>query len=117
VVIIVPGLYTFVSWYFVVQAVVIDEDRGLAAISRSAALVRGKWWRSLGVGICFVLPSVIASGVIGAAFTPLASAANSDAVIAVGQAVADTVTLPFLAIGATVYYMQLRVEAARTARP
>jgi hypothetical protein len=40
---IVPGLYIFVSWYFVVQAVVIDGDRGLAPIGRSARLVRGHW--------------------------------------------------------------------------
>ena len=31
---IVPGVYVFVSWYFVVQAVVIDGDRGFAAITR-----------------------------------------------------------------------------------
>ena len=52
---IVPGISIFVSWYFVVQAVVIDGDRGFAPIRRSAALVRGHWWQSAVVGIA--LPS------------------------------------------------------------
>ncbi len=54
---IVPGIYTFVSWYFVVQAVVIDNCRGLAPVSRSSALVRGRWWRTAGVGLVFLVPS------------------------------------------------------------
>jgi hypothetical protein len=108
---IIPGIYTFVSWYFVVQAVVLDGERGLAPISRSAALVRGNWWRSAGTGLAFLIPSAIATALIGAAFAPLASAANSDAVLVAGEIVADALTLPFLAIGATLYYLQLRERA------
>ena len=111
-----PGIYTFVSWYFVVQAVVIDGDRGLVPIARSSALVRGNWWRTAGAGLAFFLPSAVATALIGAAFAPLADAANSDAVLVVGEIIADAVTLPFLAIGATLYYLQLRDEATLRAR-
>jgi hypothetical protein len=113
---IVPGIYTLVSWYFVVQAVVIDNDRGLAPISRSSALVRGNWWRSAGIGLAFLIPSEGLAALIGAAFAPLASAANSQAVLVAGEIVADTLTLPFLAIGATLYYLDLRVAAAAAGR-
>jgi hypothetical protein len=113
---IIPGIYTLVSWYFVVQAVVIDNDRGLRPISRSSALVRGKWWRTAGVGLAFLIPSEGAAQLIGLAFNPIASAANSQAVLVVGELVADTLTLPFLAIGATLYYLQLRAEAAAASR-
>ena len=99
-------IYFLVSWYFVVQAVVIDGDRGLAPIARSAALVRGNWWRSAGVGICFLLIAALPrEAIIGASSTALASSANSYAVVVVGEIVADALTLPFLAIGATLYYL------------
>jgi hypothetical protein len=110
-ILIFPGIYTFVSWYFVVQAVVIDGERGLAPISRSSALVRGNWWRSAGVGLAFLVPSAIVTALIGAACAPLATATNSDAVLVAGEVVADALTLPFLAIGATLYYLQLRERA------
>jgi hypothetical protein len=111
-VLIFPGLYTFVSWFFVVQAVVIDKARGLAPIARSAALVRGRWWRTAGVGLSFFVPSAAATALIGAVAAPLAGAANSDAVLVGATVLADTLTLPFLAIGATLYYLELRAQAA-----
>ena len=117
-ILIVPGIYTFVSWYFVVQAVVLDNCRGLSPISRSSALVRGRWWRTAGVGLVFLIPTAGATALIGAAFAPLANAANSDAVLVLGEVVADVLTLPFLAIGATLYYLQLRsAPAAAVRRP
>ena len=72
-VLIFPGIFTFVGWYFVVQAVVIDNDRGLAPISRSSALVRGNWWRTFGIGVVFVVPSGVFTALIGTAFAPLAT--------------------------------------------
>lgn len=116
VLLIFPGIYTLVSWYFVVQAVVIDGDRGLAPIARSQQLVRGRWWRSVGVGLAFLVPTAVVTTVIGAAFAPLASASNSAAVLVVGEAVADAVTVPFMAIGATLYYLSLRESAVTPPR-
>jgi hypothetical protein len=111
-VLIIPGIYTLVSWYFVVQAVVIDGQRGLTPISRSSALVRGNWWRSAGVGLAFVVPSGVAQWVIiDPIFGAIASATNSDAVLVAGEIVAAAVTQPFVAIGATLYYLQLRERA------
>jgi hypothetical protein len=108
-----PGIYTFVSWYFVVQAVVIDGDRGIAPIARSAALVRGHWWQSLGTGVAFVfVAALVPQLVLDLAFTPVARAANSYAVVVVVVAIARVIALPFVAIGSTLYYLQLRDAAA-----
>jgi hypothetical protein len=111
-----PGIYFYVSWYFVVQAVVIEGDRGLAPISRSAALVRGYWWQSAAVGIAFQLVADVPALLIVTAFDALARAANTWALVVVGTAVASVVALPFLAIGATLYYLRLRDAAATVAR-
>jgi len=113
---IVPGIYVFVSWYFVVQAVVIDGDRGFAPVSRSAALVRGHWWQSAGTGVAFLLASYVPQLVLEYAFIPAARSANSYAVLVAALAVARVVTLPFVAIGATLYYLRLRDAGATQAR-
>jgi hypothetical protein len=111
---IVPGAYVFVSWYFVVQAVVIDGDRGLAPIRRSAALVRGHWWQSALTGVAFQLTALGPQVVIVYALTPLARSVNSYAVVVLADALASVVALPFLAIGASLYYLHLREASART---
>jgi hypothetical protein len=113
---IVPGLYIFVSWYFVVQAVVIDGDRGLAPIGRSARLVRGQWWQSAVTGVAFQLCALVPQVVVVYALTPLARSANSYAVVVLAAALASVIALPFLAIGASLYYLQLRDSADRLAR-
>jgi hypothetical protein len=113
---IVPGVYIFVSWYFVVQAVVIDGDRGFAPIRRSATLVRGRWWQSAIIGVAFQLTVLGPQVVIVYALEPLARSVNSYAIIVLAAALANVVVLPFLAIGASIYYLQLRDDAERSAR-
>jgi hypothetical protein len=99
-----------------VQAVVIDGDRGFAPIRRSASLVRGHWWRSAGTGAAFWLAALVPQVVIVYALTPVARSANSYAIVVIAGALASVIALPFLAIGATLYYLNLRDGAARAAR-
>jgi hypothetical protein len=114
---IVPGIYIFVSWYFVVQAVVIDGDRGLKPIARSAALVRGHWWQTAGTGLAFVfIAALVPQFVLNYAFTPVARSANSYAVVVLVVAIARVIALPFVAIGSTLYYLQLREAALAASR-
>lgn len=105
---VIPGIYLAVSWYFVVQAAVVDGVRGTATINTSTMLVRGRWWHSAGVGLCFQLCVGIPSLVAADVFESLARAANSDALIVIGNVLIDTIALPFVAIGATLYYLELR---------
>ena len=46
---IVPGIYLFVRWYFVPQAVVLEGARNTAALRASTRLVTGAWWRTFGL--------------------------------------------------------------------
>ena len=108
---IIPGIYVFVSWYFVVQAVVIDGDRGFDPIRRSAALVRGAWWRSAAVLLALFIVVAVPSQILALAFEALARSANSEAVVVAGNVVGFSITLPFLAIGVTLYYLRLRENA------
>ncbi|MGD0197976.1 MAG: hypothetical protein ABSC56_08735 [Solirubrobacteraceae bacterium] len=109
---IIPAIYIVVSWYFVVQAVVIDRCRGFGAVAMSSSLVRGHWWHTAAVVVCLELLTGIAAVVVAAAFEAAAKAANSDALIILGSIIVDTIALPYVAIGATLYYLELRDRAA-----
>ena len=114
-VLVIPGIYVAVSWYFAVQAVSVDGRRGFAAITTSADLVRGHWWHSAGVGVCYFMVLLFASVVPEEIFGSLAIATDSYALVVVGAVVLDTVVLPFIAIGSTLYYLELRVRAGMPA--
>jgi hypothetical protein len=114
-ILVLPGIYVFVSWYFAVQAVAVDGRRGFAAIRMSAEVVRGNWWRSLGVGMFYFVVLLFVSVVPRDVFASLAVAADSYAVEVVGTAVVDTLALPFLAIGSTLYYLELRSRSGAAA--
>jgi hypothetical protein len=114
---ILPGIYLLVSWYFVVQAVVIDGDRGFAPIIRSAGYVRRRWWRTAGLLLALQLGAAIPAELIVLIFTSLARSANAEAIVVLGNIVGFALTLPFQAIGTTLYYLQIREAAAQAGRP
>ena len=114
---IVPAVYIAVSWYFIAQAVVLDDRRGFAAIARSAELVRGRWlWAAL-TGLTFQLAILIPQALAAVAFDDAARAVDSTAVLVAGDIVVQTFSLPFVAIGATLFYLDLRAAPSPAARP
>lgn len=108
---IIPAIYLYFSWYFVVQAVVIDGARGFGAVMMSSALVRGHWWHTAGVVVCLELLIGIPALVVSTGFAALATLVDSDAITILGTVLVDTVALPFVVIGATLYYLELRERA------
>jgi hypothetical protein len=108
---VIPGIFLAVSWFFVVQAVAIDRRRGLSAIRLSAALVRGRWLHTAAVGASFLIVLLFAALIPEYVFGSLAIVTNLYVLAVVGAIVADTVVLPFLAIGSTLYYLDLRSRA------
>lgn len=114
-ILILPGIYLYVSWYFVVQAVAVDGHRGVGAAMASAAAVRGRWLHTAGVLISLQLLADAANLLVATLFASLATAVNSDALVIVGNVLVDTVMLPFVAVGATLYYLELRERAGLAA--
>lgn len=69
VLLIIPGIILALSFAFVMQALVWDGDRGVAALQRSRFYVRGRWWsvawRFIFLGICVIavtLPAYLFEG-------------------------------------------------------
>jgi hypothetical protein len=108
---VVPGVYVAVRWYFVAQAIVVDDRRGFAALARSGELVNGNWWLALGAGLLFNLVVAIPAQIVDLVFDAAARAVDSEALLVVGQIAYQAFSLPFVAIGGTLFYLRLRDQA------
>ncbi len=101
--------FLLVSWFFYVQAIMLEGRRGpREALGESRQLVKGSWWRIFGIGIGFfallivVNIAAIIPGAIVSTFNPLAGTL----LISIAGAVAT----PISYIGATVVYCDLRAR-------
>jgi hypothetical protein len=103
-----PGIYLFVRWYFVPQAVVLERARDVGALRASGRLVAGEWWRTFGMVVLVNVLAILAAVVLGAPFTAAADAADRAVWSLAGQIVAAAVTQPFAALFATLLYFDLR---------
>ena len=105
----IPLFFFFlVSWFFVDQAIILENRGPIAALRRSRALVRGSWWRVFGIGVVYIAVFMALSLV---SFIPI-GLFNADAP-SVGQAVSaiwSTLLTPIMHIGATLVYFDLRVR-------
>jgi hypothetical protein len=107
-ILIVPGVYLFVRWYFVPQAVVLEGARGASALRASGRLVEGTWWRTLGL---IVLVNVVVLVIALALSTPFRAAAdNADRALwaLIGEIALGSLVQPFGALFSTLLYFDLR---------
>jgi CDP-diglyceride synthetase len=106
--VIVPGIYLFVRWYFVPQAVVLEGARNAAALRASSRLVAGAWWRTFGLVLVVNLIVFLVIFVLGAPFTLLADTTDRALWALSGNILATSVTQPFIALFSTFLYYDLR---------
>jgi glycerophosphoryl diester phosphodiesterase family protein len=104
VLLIAPGLYLLARWALVVPAVVL-ERRGIGeAFARSSELTSGYRWKMLAI----VLITSIGSGIFGGIVSLIVDAVIPGFVgVWLGQLVADSITVPFVAVALTVTYFNL----------
>ncbi len=103
----VPGVYLFIRWYFVPQAVVIEGARGPAALSRSSQIVQGSWWRTFGLVVVANIAVVIPGLLLLIPFSAIASSTDQAVWALVGTILASSVTTPFVALYSTLLYYDL----------
>jgi hypothetical protein len=106
-VLIVPGVYLAVRWYFVPQSVVIEGARGTQALARSGMLVTGFWWRTFGLVLLANVLIAIPAFILLTPFTAVAESADRAIWALVGTAVTTSVTAPFVALYSTLLYYDL----------
>jgi hypothetical protein len=96
------AIYLGIRWFFIAQAVVIENTKSGDALSLSADIVKGSWWRTFGIVIIVSLLAAIPSFSVGALFAwaaPVASALIS--------AVIATIVRPFTAGAFTLLFFDL----------
>lgn len=108
---ILPGVYVAVRWYFVPQAVVIDGARGTGALARSGVLVSGRWWRTFGLVAIANISTIIPGALLIGTFGAIAASADREVWSLAGSLGAETLTAPFLALYSTLLYYDLRTRA------
>jgi hypothetical protein len=114
-IVIVPGIFLFVRWYFVPQAVVLEGARGAGALRASGRLVAGVWWRTFGMIVLVNVVALLVALLLGAPFTAAANATDRAIWALAGEIVAASVVQPFAALFSTFLYYDLR-ERQRAAR-
>lgn len=110
VVLIVPGVYLAVRWYFVPQAVVIDGARGMGALAHSSQLVNGFWWRTFGLILLANIAIAVPGFILLTPFTAIADSTDRALWSLVGSAITTSVTTPFVALFSTLMYYDLRAR-------
>ncbi|HKF79337.1 MAG TPA: hypothetical protein VKB17_00770 [Thermoleophilaceae bacterium] len=109
---IVPGVFLAVRWYFVPQAVVLENASGPAALAASGRVVEGFWWRTFGIVILANVAATLPGLLLIGPFAGIAHSTDRAVWSLVGQMAAETVTTPFVALLSTLLYFDLRARRA-----
>jgi hypothetical protein len=97
--------YFVVRWNFSPQAVMIEGKQNWSALDASALIVRGRWWRTLGVLVLIVLVAFVP--LIAAGSAALLPTLTATTIASVGLAL----VLPFVMSAQTLLYYDLRSRA------
>ncbi len=112
---VVPGIWLYVAWAFAAPVLLVEGLRGPAALGRSFALVRERWWRTFAViAVGFILAAVISTLVQAVFLIGIVAGSDNDLVVLVLSGLAGTVGLavstPLQAAILAVVYFDLRVR-------
>ena len=116
-VLLAPAIAMAVYWSLALQAVIVEGHESLKSLGRSFDLVRGYWWRvlglaltfslvALGLGIVVTLPIAVASVVASADPT----SAISVVLLEMGRVAVSIAVTPVLFIAWTLLYYDIRVR-------
>ena len=96
------AIYFNVTWAFIVQAIVLEGCGARKSLSRSSFLVKGAWWRVLGILIVLsLIGSILASVAGGIAGSIIGNFAGG---------LVGIIFMPISLIGATLLYFDLRIR-------
>jgi hypothetical protein len=100
--------YLAVVWYFFIECIIVEKTGPMAAMWRSRDLVRGSYWRVLGIGAAYTVLFLTLS-IVSLLITSLFVQASTilGGLAGVGL---SAVAAPIIWIGKTLVYFDLRVR-------
>jgi hypothetical protein len=108
---VVPGIWLAFRCYFAAQAAALEGLGPTAALRRSAEVVHGAWWRTLG----YLLLIGLLLGATGSIAVSILASTGSGALYVAGRIVAESVAVAITAVFATLLFHDLRVRHERSA--
>jgi len=109
---VIPGVWLAVRWYFGAQAVVVDDRRGADALERSADVVRGRWWSTFGRLIVLGVVGFAIALVVGGIIQAIGEAADSPALYVVGSILGQAAAASFAALAGTLLFFDRRARTS-----
>src|SRR5262245_14374716 len=110
---IIPGLVLLTFWCLIIPSIVVESKSAGESFGRSFDLVRGPFWRVLGIIVLTVLIYAGFEIVLALVLSPLADWLRNF----VSTVASGTLTAPFFALVLTVLYFRLSAAAAEQAAP
>ena len=112
---IIPGLVLLTFWCLIIPTIVVEQKSAGESFGRSFALVRGYFWRVLGIIVLTVLIVAVFEVVLHLLLSPLADWIRNFA----STVISGTLTAPFFVLVLTVLYFRLSAakELATAAPP
>jgi hypothetical protein len=108
---IVPGVYLWVSWWVAPQAVVAEGLGPIKGLTHSRYLVKGMWWRTFGIALLITVIGMLLALAIGLPLLAGGAIAGSGPVTLLGQIVTDAVVYSFTALAGTLLFFDLKARA------
>ncbi|WNI15771.1 glycerophosphoryl diester phosphodiesterase membrane domain-containing protein [Actinacidiphila sp. ITFR-21] len=123
----VTCVWLWVQWSLAAPALTLEKQGVVAAMKRSAKLVRNSWWRVIGIQIVAVLIATLMGTIVEIPFSLIGSAVSGDdvsslfgsegnpgwtylVITGVGQVLSSTITLPISAGVTALLYMDQRIR-------
>ncbi|MDJ0345739.1 hypothetical protein QMK19_34345 [Streptomyces sp. H10-C2] len=121
------AVWLWVRWSLASPALMLEKQGVITSMKRSMKLVRGSWWRILGVQLLAWILVTIVSGIIQTPFTLIAGSVSGDGmspfmsnnsqvgwtfliITAIGGVIGTAITLPISSGVAALLYMDQRIR-------
>ncbi len=114
VLLIVPGVYVAVRWFFIPQAIVIDKARSTDALRASWRFTNGFWLRTFGVIVLANLVAFLPASLLVLPLQALAESADRQVISLAGMILTESLTAPFVALVSTLLFYDIRARRAAT---
>ena len=102
------GVWLAVRWSMLAQVHALENTSGIAALRRSAQLVRGNWWRAASLILFVTLIALVLGPLFGTLLLFLTN--QSFDLINFAAGMIDALVVPYAAIATTYLYFDLRIE-------
>jgi hypothetical protein len=116
VLLVIPGVWLYASWWVAIPALLIERRNPVRALGRSRRLVKGRWWPVAGVALITNVMVLFVGGIVTGLLTGLALSGGPPSVLfavlisTAATVVSQTLLQPFTASVTTVTYFDLRIR-------